>query len=81
MSDETLAALKASIKHWDDNVMAKTPGGASVGANACALCGLYIERRCFGCPVAGSGHDDATAEGPMGTPARGTGEGEERWMK
>lgn len=52
MDNKTLAALKASIQHWDDNAQAETPGEASADADDCALCGLYLKRDCSGCPVA-----------------------------
>lgn len=52
MDDETLTALQASIKHWDDNAKAEAPGDASADADDCALCGLFFRRGCLGCPVA-----------------------------
>lgn len=51
MTPETAQALEASIKHWRDNVEAKTPGQASCEELDCALCGLFFERNCKGCPV------------------------------
>lgn len=54
MNKETLAALDASIKHWEENValpMAET----SVAAEKCALCELFFQRgmddTCQGCPI------------------------------
>jgi len=57
MKAKTLAALKKSIKHWEQNVVAKTPEEASIGPDDCALCGLFIDNldaaynSCIGCPV------------------------------
>jgi hypothetical protein len=50
MDAETLAALKASIQHWQENVEAKTPAEASIKASDCALCQRFAA--CNGCPVA-----------------------------
>ena len=52
MTDKTLAALDASIAHWDDNAKAETPADASTGADACALCRDFVLKTCDGCPVA-----------------------------
>lgn len=62
MDAETLAALKASIQHWRENVEAETPKYAAVGSIHCALCRKFNrptdssgngEGACFcrGCPV------------------------------
>ena len=52
MTDKTLAALDASIVHWDDNARAKTPSDASIRAADCALCRAFESPPCDGCPVA-----------------------------
>ena len=44
--------LEESILHWEQNVAAETPDGASVSAGDCALCLAYYEYGCMGCPVA-----------------------------
>lgn len=53
MDNKTLAALKASIKHWQENVEAKTPGQIRLGADNCALCAIFNQDKenCVGCPV------------------------------
>lgn len=54
MNRKTLSALKKSIKHWERNVLAKTPGKTSTGNEQCALCALFLNQSesCQGCPVA-----------------------------
>lgn len=47
----TKEALEASIRHWEENVAAETPYDASTSGRECALCGLYYDRDCKGCPV------------------------------
>lgn len=44
-------ALAASIVHWRANAVAATPWDASAKAEDCALCGLFLEGECRGCPV------------------------------
>lgn len=52
MDDETRAALDASIEHWRlDNERALTPDDARIGPNHCALCELFWDQECDGCPV------------------------------
>lgn len=59
MDERTLTALKASIEHWEANAEAEKPEDATLGADYCALCGIFNpeERpssefvRCAGCPV------------------------------
>lgn len=46
-----IEALRASVKHWEENVAAKTPEEATPYASACALCNTFWQR-CQGCPVA-----------------------------
>ena len=45
----TKETLEASIKHWQENVAAETPGDASVSDGDCALCNAY--QQCAECPV------------------------------
>lgn len=54
MDERTLTALKASIKHWEENVAAVVPNEASTGPEECALCQEFNNSRdgCDGCPVA-----------------------------
>lgn len=51
MTPETAAALEASIAHWEANAVAETPEDASVDGRDCALCELFYDERCVGCPV------------------------------
>lgn len=57
MDERTLTALKASIKHWEENVQAKTPDKIKLGVSHCALCAEFWTRdearlvTCDGCPV------------------------------
>lgn len=51
MNDETLAALRASIRHWEENVEAATPWRARLGITHCALCLKFYSQGCVGCPV------------------------------
>lgn len=52
MDDETRAALDASIEHWRlDNEKALTTYDVRVGSGHCALCELFWDRSCNGCPV------------------------------
>lgn len=49
MDKETLAALKGSIKKWEDIRDGKE---ADEGPDNCPLCELFFKRRCAGCPIA-----------------------------
>ena len=51
MTREALEALEASIKHWEENVAAKTVHDVLIGARSCALCVRFISQGCIGCPV------------------------------
>ena len=55
MNKVTLTALKKSIKHWEENVAAKTSDEVNPYTSACALCKVFLnwERAapCEGCPV------------------------------
>ncbi len=42
-------ALRESIRHWRANAFGAFEG---IGPSSCALCKLYIESVCEGCPVA-----------------------------
>lgn len=57
-------ALELSILHWQENVAAETPDGASTNASKCALCREFAGDGCRNCPVmARTGRD-----GCFGTP-------------
>lgn len=52
MPAETLAALKASIAHWEDNLeLAKAGQEFEYYADDCPLCVLFYDLDCAGCPV------------------------------
>lgn len=44
-------ALEASILHWQENVKAERPEDVMTGPTNCALCSLFFEDVCEGCPV------------------------------
>ena len=53
MDKETEAALRESIKHWEENVAAQDPKEVGVLASDCALCIKFFDfGACNGCPVA-----------------------------
>lgn len=54
MDTATLTALKTSIRHWEENMVAATPELVSVEGDDCALCAKFwrcIGDSCNGCPV------------------------------
>ena len=52
MDKETEAALRESIKHWEENVAAKKVEDTGVAASDCALCiKFFDDGLCNGCPV------------------------------
>lgn len=69
MDDRTLAALDASILHWEQNLDAEKSDDARVGMEDCALCGMFVEGRdpddaCSGCPVRDRTGEDMCEETP-----------------
>ena len=59
MDARTETALRASIKHWEENVAAVTPKEASMHPDSCALCQMFLDdEECAGCPVAEAGYPD-----------------------
>lgn len=51
MTKKTLAALRASIRHWE--LMRDDPHGPErPTGDMCALCNLFLDKECAGCPVA-----------------------------
>lgn len=44
-------AFEASILHWQENVAAERPEDVRMGPDNCALCSLFFEDDCEGCPV------------------------------
>lgn len=51
MTPNTLRALRASIKHWEENAAAETPEEVGATARECALCAKFIYGGCTDCPV------------------------------
>lgn len=67
MDRKTYDALQASIRHWEENLVAEEPHAVAVKGDACALCRLFVIGRgwndCKGCPVRdaiGRGHCEGT---------------------
>jgi hypothetical protein len=58
MDERTLKALRASIKHWEENAAATHWSEADVAGTSCALCDEFYDWPsddypcCGGCPVA-----------------------------
>lgn len=63
MAPETLAALRASIKHWEQNRDVREPIFAGIQAKDCPLCDVFLDRHrfkaesfvrdyCGACPIA-----------------------------
>jgi len=48
MGKKTLRALKESIKKWEKILNEE---GKDKGSDNCALCKLFIKKKCIGCPV------------------------------
>ena len=48
MTPKTRKALEASIKHWERNVTGRT---TTISSEHCALCRLFLDAGCKGCPV------------------------------
>ena len=77
MEADTLTALKQSIEKWERNAVAETPEGFSTGPTGCALCGLFWDDHCTGCPV-------STETGQTkcyGTPYRASVEARDEWIR
>lgn len=51
MPPATLSALRASIKHWRENVNAEKPEDVKLGVDYCPLCSVFYNEGCRGCPV------------------------------
>ena len=51
MKPEVVAALEASIKHWEENAAASDLEDVTLGTNYCALCQMFHKLCCRGCPV------------------------------
>lgn len=77
----TLTALKASIRHWEENVAAETPGKVKLGSRDCALCRAFQTwsrgqtSNCAGCPVAAK----TGQHGCEGTPYRDAVFAHDKW--
>ena len=76
MDERTCTALEASIAHWRRNAAAERYSTVSAGCADCALCRMFRDRVCRGCPV-------ATRAGAMGcakTPYEDAKAAWNRWM-
>ena len=51
MNAKTRKALKESIAHWKRHATGKSYMDERVHSEDCALCALFLESRCDGCPV------------------------------
>ncbi len=51
MEAKTLTALKASIEHWRRMETGTTANDEEPYGQDCALCQLFVELNCEGCPV------------------------------
>lgn len=54
MDDKTLTALQQSIEKWERNAVAETPDDYTTGVKDCALCQVFMQGGCLGCPVRGA---------------------------
>lgn len=48
---KTEVALELSIEHWKENERAETPYDVDMSVGGCALCCLFFDGFCEGCPV------------------------------
>lgn len=51
MNVQTEAALRASIEHWKENLMAETFQEVNIGILNCPLCKIFWADYCVDCPV------------------------------
>lgn len=52
MDERTREALDASIQHWlEHSVRKDPPNSADTGSTGCALCTLFVQDDCTGCPI------------------------------
>jgi len=57
MHKRTLKALKASIKHWEENLATDDPFSARFSSHHCPLCKIFLifttlySAECRGCPI------------------------------
>ena len=67
LTKEDLKALQGSIKHWESNIKAISPGRVSVVSSSCDLCVLHVlaTGSCDKCPVVTRG---GGAAGCLNTP-------------
>lgn len=80
MDKRAAEALEKSIKHWQENVAAETPGQVKTSGEYCALCREFAlknpSRLCTGCPV-----NDETDAGCDMTPYHNANMALARWHK
>lgn len=51
MDKRTAEALEKSIKHWRSHTKVKSLRGLDVYNTGCALCSMFFDNHCRGCPV------------------------------
>jgi hypothetical protein len=72
MTKRALTALKASIKHWEENVkVAKQGGRVDISPASCECCNKFnknsnydYESDCSGCPISGFTHEQYCTNTP-----------------
>ena len=64
MTQQALEALEKSIEHWKRLSTGNRLPGEGIGPNNCALCGMFFEKSCRGCPV----KEKTSKDSCMGTP-------------
>lgn len=62
--DTTTAALLASIAHWREVCLADSPYDVNIGVLHCALCSMFYDKGCYGCPVSSRTGDDYCGGSP-----------------
>ncbi|NTA27451.1 hypothetical protein [Allorhizobium ampelinum] len=75
MDTKTREALEASIRHWEENVAAETVDEIKLGSNFCALCWVFGNRGCNGCPVS----ERTLCRGCIGSPYHRAIDGKCEW--
>ena len=75
MDKKTSEALEKSIKHWEENVAAGSCDDIRTEATGCALCDIFNEDGCVGCPVMDATGRDYCKETPYTLVTRAVYEG------
>lgn len=76
LNKKTIAAIYASIKHWEDVYAQDDPALVRIGHDECALCTLFWDDICEGCPI-----KDVTGKYSCeGTPYNAAYSAKEAWL-